>query len=598
MIASDAVVTSISPGLVVDHNVRAFVGDGAFERALEYVRDGAVFDARRQGDTLRGACEGQSAESYDVRATVSPNGEMSAAACTCPVGADGRCKHVAALLLTFARTPGDFVVVDDVDAALAKRSRAELMAVIRQMVRQRPELETLLVTPLPDGRARTPRRLPAGSSQRLYRRQADAVFRRHGSEWGAVVAVVPELRAIAAIGDGFAAQADAGSAFAAYEGLVEAVLVRYAEYERQDEDGILRHVITECVEGLGRCLALPDTAPELRERILRLLFDLLEDDDHLGDAGPVDEAGEAIVRWANDRERATVAKWLRALSPEATAWHARPHAGVLLDLERDTLPDDEFLAACVALGRDRERIERLLARGRRDEALEAARHAAISNLRAVADAMVAAGEGEAAEALVRDRSVANDPGLFDWLLARARAAGDLAAVVRWSEALLLAAPTIERWRAAKRAVEGIGAGAWDEARPRLLQALERSAHRVAVEALLDEGDLARALVLVAPEPTVDATGAAVPAGMKLRVAEAAEKTHPREAMSLWKGHVRDLIATGRRTRYREAAVAAQRVCALYDAVGDAAGAQRWVAELRESHGRLRALREELAAAGL
>jgi hypothetical protein len=176
--------------------------------------------------------------------------------------------------------------------------------------------------------------------------------------------------------------------------------------------------------------------------------------------------------------------------------------------------------------------------------------------------MVTAGEGAAAEALVRDRSVANDPGLFDWLLARARVAGDLAAVARWSEALLLAAPTIERWRAAKRAVEGLGAGAWDEARPRLLQALERSAHRVAVEALLDEGDLARALVLVAPEPTVDASGAAVPAGMKLRVAEAAEKTHPREAMSLWKGHVRDLIATGRRTRYREAAVAAQRVCAL------------------------------------
>lgn len=598
MVASAAVVTSNSPGLVVDHNVRTFVGDGAFERAQEYVRDGAVFDARRQGDTLRGACEGQSAESYDVRATVSAAGEVSAAACTCPVGADGRCKHVAALLLTYARTPGDFVLIDDVDAALAKRSRAELIAVIRQMVRQRPELETLLVTPLPDGRARTPRRLPAGSSQRLYRRQADAVFRRHGSEWGAVVAVVPELRAIAAIGDGFVAQGDAASAFAAYEGLVEAVLVRYAEYERQDEDGILRHVITECVEGLGRCLGIADTAPEFRERVLRLLFDLLEDDDHLGDAGPVDEAGEAMVRWATDRERALVAKWLRALSPEATGWHARPHAGVLLDLERDTLPDDEYLTACVALGRDRERVERLLARGRRDEALEAARHAAVSNLRAVADLMAAAGEGEAAEAVVRDRSAANDPASFEWLLGRARAAGDLDAVARWSEALLRAAPTIERWRAAKRAFEARGEGDWDEARARLLHALERSAHRVAVEALLDEGDLARALVLVEPEPTVDASGAAVPAGMKLRVAEAAEKSHPREAVSIWKGHVRDLIATGRRTRYREAATAARRVCALYDAMNETASGQRWVAELRESHGRLRALREELAAAGL
>ncbi|MFO0607788.1 MAG: hypothetical protein U0324_31785 [Polyangiales bacterium] len=588
----------ISPGLVVDHNVRAFVGEGAFARAQEYVREGAVFDARRQGDTLRGACEGQSAESYDVRATVSPTGEIGAAACTCPVGADGRCKHVAALLLTYARTPGDFVVVDDVDAALAKRSRAELIAVIRQMLRQRPELETLLVTPLPDGRARTPRRLPPGATPRLYRRQADAVFRRHGSEWGAVVAVVPELRAIAAIGEGFVAQGDAASAFSAYEGLVEAVLVRYAEYERQDEEGVLRHVITECVEGLGRCLALPGAATELRERILRLLFDLLEDDDHLGDAGPVDEAGEAIVRYANDVERALVARWLRALSPDATAWHARPHAGVLLDLERDSLPDDEYLAACVALGRDRERVERLLARGRREEALEAAREASVSNLRAVADAMVAAGEGVAAEAVVRDRSGANDPGLFEWLLGRARAAGDGESVARWSEALLLAAPSIDRWRAAKRAFEARGPEAWGAARGRLLAALERRAHRVAVEALLDEGDLARALVLVESEPTVDAAGAPVPAGMKLRVAEAAERSHPREAMAIWKGHVRDLIASGRRSRYREAAEAARRVCALYDAAGDAAGAARWVEELRAAHGRLRALREELAAAGL
>jgi hypothetical protein len=592
------VFVSLSPSLLVDHKVRAFVGEGAFARAQEYVREGAVFDARRQGNTLRASCEGQSAESYDVRATVSSTGEISEAACTCPVGADGRCKHVAAMLLTYARSPGDFVVVDDVDTALAKRSRAELVAVIRQMLRQRPELETLLVTPLPDGRSRTPRHPPAVVTPRLYRRQADAVFRRHGNEWGAVVAIVPELHAIAAIGEGFVAQGDAASASAVYEGLVEAVLVRYAEYERQDEDGVLRHVITECVEGLGRCLALDGTSAELREHILRLLFELLEDDDHLGDAGPVDEAGEAIVRYANDHERALVARWLRALAPETTAWHARPHAGLLLDLERDTLPDAEYLAACEALGRDRERVERLLRLGRREEALEVARKTPVSNLRVVADALVAAGEGAAAEAIVRDRSEANDPGRFEWLLARARAAGDRDAVARWSEALLLAAPSLDRWRAARRAYEARGAEAWTAVRGRLLGALERRAHRVAVEVLLDEGDLARALTLVAPEPTVDANGAPVPGGMKLRVAEAAVKHHPREVMAIWKAHVRDLIASGRRSRYREAAELARRVCALYDAMGDTAGGLRWVDELRKNHGRLRALREELAAVGL
>lgn len=590
-----AIVVAGTPS---ESEVRAWVGDGAFDRAKEYVREGAVFDARRQGATLRARCEGQSAESYHVRATLS-GAAISGAGCTCPVGADGRCKHVGALLLTWINRPSDFLVVDDVDATLSRRSRAELIALVKQMLRQDPDLETLLVTPLPDGKGRAPRGVADGAGSRMYRRQADAVIRRNGTEWGAVVPIVTELRAIRAIGDGFLAQRDAASAIAVFEGLGDAVIDRYAEYERQDEDMLLRHVVTECVESLGRCMEVPGVTGAVRESALRAMFEILESDDHLGDMGPADEVPEVILAHVDPSERALVARWVRSLSPEGTAWHARPHAGLLLDLESATLSDAEYLAACAALGRDAERVDRLLARDRTDEAVEAARHASTENLRAVADALVARGYGAVADEIVRGRTaVVADVSLHEWLLARARAQGDRVAMQREAEALLLAAPSLDRWRALRALVSDDPAGAWSSVRERGLAALDARAHRVAVEALLDEGDIPRALDRVRDEPTVDASGLAAAAGMKLRVAEAAERTHPREAMTIWEKHVDDLIATGRRTQYREAAAAARRVCALRDVVGDHEGGVAWVASLKAKHARLRALREELAAAGL
>ncbi len=589
---------ALVPGTLSEAAVRAWVGDAAYERAVEYVREGAVFDARRQGTTLRARCEGQSAESYHVRAEL-PGGGVARAGCSCPVGADGRCKHVGALLVTWIRRSSDFVVVDDVDAALARRSRAELIALVKQMLRQEPDLETLLVTPLPDGRARTPRTVSDGAGARMYRRQAEAVFRRNGTEWGAVVPIVTELEALRAIGEGFLAQGDAASALAVFEGLGDAVIDRYAEYERQDEDALLRHVVTECVEGLGRCIAMPAAAPTVREGALRAMFEILEGDDHLGDMGPADEVPEEILAHANAHERALVARWVRSLAPEATPWHARPHAGLLLDLEADALSDDDFLVACAALGRDRDRVERLLARGRTDEALEAARQSSTENLRAVADLLVEHGHGDIAGEVVRYRtSTVPDVPLHEWLLARARSAGDREAMMREAEALLAAAPSLDRWRALRSLVTSDAWAAWEPVRERALKSLDERAHRVAVEALLDEGDVQRALDRVRDEPTVDATGLAAAAGMKLKVAEAAERTYPREAVAIWEKHVDDLVATGRRTQYREAASVARRVCALRDALGEHAGGAAWLASLKERHGRLRALREELAAAGL
>ena len=61
-------------------------------------------------------------------------GEIADAHCSCPVGGGGRCKHVAALLLTWQAKPETFAPVEDLAQALERRSKAELIALIQQML--------------------------------------------------------------------------------------------------------------------------------------------------------------------------------------------------------------------------------------------------------------------------------------------------------------------------------------------------------------------------------------------------------------------------------------------------------------------------------
>src|SRR5438094_6748585 len=131
-------------------DIRTRVGETSYERGEEYFRSGAIFDARKQGRTLKAQCEGTSAPSYRLWVAFDDKG-IAEADCSCPVGDGGFCKHTAALLLTWLDRPEAFVDVEEIDAALELRSKEELIALVKQAFRRHPDLEALLETPLPTG---------------------------------------------------------------------------------------------------------------------------------------------------------------------------------------------------------------------------------------------------------------------------------------------------------------------------------------------------------------------------------------------------------------------------------------------------------------
>src|SRR5262249_974282 len=172
---------------------------------------------------------------------------------------------------------------EELDAALARRSKEELIALVKQMLRQAPDLETLLEMRLPVVGAGDVPTDPAP-----YRRQAAAFFDRTGHDWGAWRRLAGDLANLRQIGDAFVEQGHAAGAAAVYIGLAETIIERYDT--QLDEDGDVAALVSACVVALGKCLAELPEGSDARPAILNTLFAV-----YLADvaAGGVGLRGEA-----------------------------------------------------------------------------------------------------------------------------------------------------------------------------------------------------------------------------------------------------------------------------------------------------------------
>lgn len=134
-------ITSIPA--ITEQDIRSLIGGASLQRGEKYFRDDRIFDTRRAGMTLKAKCEGSRSSVYRVEVTFNDTG-IPDTDCSCPIG--GYCKHVVALLLTWIAQPEKFLEQQDVDTILAQCDKAELIVLIKQMLRREPDLEYLLTT--------------------------------------------------------------------------------------------------------------------------------------------------------------------------------------------------------------------------------------------------------------------------------------------------------------------------------------------------------------------------------------------------------------------------------------------------------------------
>jgi uncharacterized Zn finger protein len=87
-------------------------------------------------------------------------------------------------------------------------------------------------------------------------------------------------------------------------------------------------------------------------------------------------------------------------------------------------------------------------------------------------------------------------------------------------------------------------------------------------------------------------------GLAMEVAEAAEATHPREAIRLYRQQIERLIAGRGRGNYVEAAGYLTRVKKLYKRLSETDAWLEYIRTIRDQKPRLPALLDELKQAGL
>lgn len=214
----------------------------AFERGRAMLSGDQLFDLRVEGSSLRGAARGVKQAWYAIELDLD-GAAVRRARCTCPAGADGRCKHVPALGLAWATTPERFTVVAGIEARLRHRSYEELISMVAVMVRTHPELEALTLGPVPGGHREAP-------SPTRWRTRADDIFRRHGAEWTAVAGLLQELEALRALGDDFERQGERAHAAALHEGVIGSVVANAGRYPWPDVRGRFHEMVQRSVEKL------------------------------------------------------------------------------------------------------------------------------------------------------------------------------------------------------------------------------------------------------------------------------------------------------------------------------------------------------------
>ncbi|MCI0459962.1 MAG: SWIM zinc finger family protein [Gemmataceae bacterium] len=584
-----------TPPQITEKAILNRVGDRSFKLGRTYAGDGSVFNIRRQGLTLKAQVQGTADQPYRVEATFYEKGHIEDADCSCPVGSGGSCKHVAAVLLTWRERPEEFVEVEALHAALEKRSKKELIALITEMLDREPDLESLLELPL--AAAGT----PAGNvTPEAYQRQAEAAFRRGGYEWGAAGRIARDLSLLTKSAGEFLKQGQHDSAAAAYQGILAGVLANFEGI--QDEEGDLYAVVGDCIDGLAECLSAFKGDPARREPLLRAVFEAHLTDIEEGGIALLDSAEEDPLEDLTPEENERLLDWIREAIQGARDWSRKSLEEWLLNLEADELDEEAYLRRHRELGHRQLVAERLLELGRLDEALKEVEQAQGYELIHFADLLVSQGHADEAERLVR--GLASRPGhdywVHDWLKKRAVARKDWATVLELTEKPFRQYPTLEGYRELRKLAQKVGR--WETLRPELLKLLKKGGQHTAtlIRVYLDEGEIDQALEAVKAKPQ-SASGYGyygVGADLQLEVAKAAEKTRPRAALEFYRAWAEAAIPRKHRSAYQEACGFLKKVRELHKALGEEDTWTKYVAQLRARHPTLKAFQEELTKAKL
>jgi len=475
--------------------VRAGATEKSFARGRELFRRGAVSRAAIQGRVLSGLCEGSESPFYRIRAELDEGGVRSAS-CTCPYDFGGYCKHVIALLLSYAHEPESFAVRKEPADLLSELSHEQLLALLTKLLADQPDLYGLIEAALAapsvssGGRGAPSRRREVDVE--VYRRRVNRIMHgldhmRASEAYWHVGGLVEELRGVERSAREFL---DAGEAEAALRILLTLAEETGDGFEYIDDSN---GEFGDFLNGLGATLAEVILSLDLDEDEREdLLSDLDELHGQLGDYGVEGLAvallaarhgwkelpassrpGETRSRYEDEDEDAETDEdeWY------ASGWAPEDPVQALTRARLNVLErqgqTDEYLALCLRAGEHLRYTLKLLNLGRAPEAVSHALKHIDGAGEALALAQSLLDSGRPDEAIrVGERGLrlkGNKADLGRWLGAVAETHGRTRQALAAWLAAFHEAPSLEVWRTLKR----LAGRRWNSLKPEAMSSLEK-----------------------------------------------------------------------------------------------------------------------------
>jgi len=588
--------------------VRSRATDNSFQRGQSYYHSGAIFDTARRGDEIEGFCQGSNVRPYHVKVALSDRGIVSAS-CTCEYDYGGDCKHVVALLLTYVAEPESFVERPDLEDSLADRSKEELIALVRQMVKRDPDLQTLVERPIPNKQQARPL-----VNTESFRRELRRAMQQVG-EWGDTTGV-DAVYSVKESADSFAQADDWRSASLIYQVILEEATADQNAYYWHDEEGDLSVALDEVITSLAGCLDHVGEDAAMRAAIFKSVLDVViwNMDEAERDLGL--DALDSILRYVRPKDipaiRARIETALeRQRRSRYGGWGVGVYESFLSDLDALDNVDPE-----ITLQRLREKgvynvlFEKLLALGRAQEAIAVVREhlKGIGERLVVLPRLVEAGYDDDAIQLARELlyfkqsddyvSQFHNNQVVEWLLRRYDARGDRQASLALQLERMKAHPQIEFYRQLKGTAQALNQ--WETLHPTILQQLNTGGQfEVITRVYLDDENWDAAWeTLEKVKPSTSSIPGLYREHLDLEVAEASHHARPDRAIPVYLKYVRRAIDQRNRQDYQRAAVYLATLRDLYRRTDAEAKWQELINGIKTEFKKLPALQDELRRARL
>jgi hypothetical protein len=581
--------------------IRNYVGLSSFQKGETYFLNGAIQKGKIKGRVISALCQGHEFDPYKVSAILGDSG-IKQSFCACPVGSGGKCKHVCALLLTWLENPEAFAEWQKLKDSLDHYDKTALLEFL-DLVEEHVEGFANLVHAFDQN-------LETFQSPNLakYFRRIEEAFNLarvpwyHDEEGSAEIAFA--LGRIRSDVGHLLQQGHVSEAIQVYRAIIQSIL-NYLE-EKRDPWGNLHAEIKSCIQEMEKGLSgVKDL--DTRQKILKALFSIIEEQSYREDDIGADTAKEVIVEHATSAEKSKIASWVRPLMKQEAKDKEEDSAPTwmedfLIDLEKDQLPPEVYLDHYRKTGQIIKLVNSLLDLGRVKEAERVAQQKESRHyILALADSFVKHRQEEITEHLVaKTVQKESDVRLHQWLKDFYKKRDEPEKALEQALHLLYLVPQFSHYQAVQELAEITGK--WKELHPKVLQKIGKLDNKLLlVEIYLDEKELGRAIEIFnsfsafSPEGLAQSTNREL---LAFRLAIAARHKYPHFTIKVYEEAVERLIDERNREGYQRACHYLKEIRDIYQEIGQSKAWDSYLKSILQTYNRFRALKEEMQRARL